>query len=641
MQLGASRSPAPSPAPAAAKRAPHDPVMDAQRRIGNRAVAELVAQRQPTGQGARKGGAKGGKAGKDGKPNPDPGLWTTGIVEALSIIFDTSRRLDPKVAAYPAPYGNSLWLLYQAYRSDTAGLFPGPERLRTYDQAMAVLQPVIDDYIRDPDGREWYDNRLRARLERSRWDVEFGMASDRVKSEVEAGRAKPGGSTVAGTAAAAEPSQAKALVDGWLAGVDKVKKVYAGEGGWDNKAARTSRKSARSRRRRERRRGDLDPMGELERTSAVLKTASTLLTLTDEEFAKKLATLDAKGPLGKARSRAEVAKVAVDLVNDGTKALHMTLSVWAAKAGNQEALTALRKFELGDMKRIGQLSSGVNVLVGALTILQNPNSKEALEAGVDIVATVGKGTPLAKAKDVYDFGKNAVTVLDEDATRAERIDGAMGMIGVAGPLGASMKLTYDGLKALGDLYWGAALGLTAAGVYPATKRLLMEAQGIGLDVEKLAATARLLEVETDPGQRAALQRIAEIQIAAIGKATTQTIFGAVSRSDERDDPGNIRIIRELFGKNRRFTNATDPERVMEGAIRVMRNAKWVAENQELVIRAEATGTSLPDAIEWRDEEAKKAEKRKREAAEKKKKLDEMMKGMSPSDREFFAAMLGD
>jgi hypothetical protein len=636
MKATSVRRPASAPAPTAAVRAREHPLLDAQRTIGNQAVTELVAQREPAGGGRRKGG-KAAKGGAAAEPEQDPWL-ATAVVEALDRIFDTSRVLKAEAAGYPK-YGNALWLLYQAYRSDTAGLFPGPERLKTYDQAMATLRPALDRFLQDPGQREWYDNRLRSRLERSRWDVEYGMASERVKAEVAAGRATPGGTTAPAVADAADPSQAKALVDGYLASVDKVKKVYAGEGGWDHKAARTRRKAGESKASAGTR-GDLDAMGELERTSSVLKTASTLLSLTDDEFAKKLATLDARGPLGKARSRAEVAKVAVDFVNDGTKAMHTALSVWAGKTGNSEALAQLRKFELGDMKRIGQLSSGVSVLVSALTILDNPNSKEALEAGVDIVATVGKGTPLAKAKDVYDFGKNAYTVLDEDATRAERIDGAMGMIGVAGPLGASMKLTYDGLKALGDLYWGAALGLTAAGVYPATKRLLMEAQSIGMDVEKLAATARLLDAETDPGQRAALQRIAENQIAAIGKATSQTVFGALSRSDERDDPGNIRIIRELFGRSRRFANATDPQQIMEGAIHVMRKAKWAAENQELVIRAEATNTSLPDAIEWKAEEAKKAEKRKREAEEKKRKFDEMTKGMPKEQREWLASMMG-
>ena len=283
-------------------------------------------------------------------------------------------------------------------------------------------------------------------------------------------------------------------MDGWLGGVDQVKKVYAGEGGWDHKAARTRRKAGESRASAATA-GELDALGELERTSAVLKTASTLLALSDEAFAKKLETLDKRGPLGQARSRAEVAKAAVDLVNDGTKALHTVLSVRAAKTGNADALRVLRGFEQGDMKRIGQLSAGVGILVSALAILDNPTSKEALEAGVDIAATAGKGTPLAKAKDIYDFGKNAATVLDEDARRSERIDAAMGMIGVAGPLGASLKLTYDGLKALGDLYWGAAEGLVAAGVYPATRRLMLEAQGIGSGIEKLAATARLLEAE--------------------------------------------------------------------------------------------------------------------------------------------------
>jgi hypothetical protein len=633
MRTAATRTPATAPAPSSSAHAREHPLLDAQRTIGNQAVAELVAQRQPAGARPRKGARKGDA------PETESDAWlATAVVEALDTIFDTSRVLKTDVAAYPK-YGNALWLLYQAYRSNTAGLFPGPERLKTYDQSMATLRPALDRFLSDPGQAEWYDNRLRARLERSRWDVEYGMASDRVKAEVEAGRATPGGTTAPLAPAPDNPAQAKALVDGYLAGVDKVKKVVSGEGGWDHKAARTRRKAGESKASASNR-GDLDAMGELDRTSAVLKTASTLLTLTDDEFAKKLATLDARGPLGQARSRAEVAKVAVDLVNDGTKALHTALSVWAAKSGNGEALAQLRKFELGDMKRIGQLSSGVSILVSALTILDNPTSKEALEAGVDIVATAGKGTPLAKAKDVYDFGKNAATVLDEDATRAERIDGAMGMIGVAGPLGASMKLTYDGLKALGDLYWGASLGLVAAGVYPATKRLMMEAQGIGLDVEKLAATARLLEAETDPGQRAALQRIAENQINAIGKSTKQTILGALSRSDERDDPGNIRIIRELFGSSRRFASATDPEQVMESAIRVMRKAKWVAENQELVIRAEATNTSLPDAIEWKAEEARKAEKKQREAAEKKRKFEELTKAMPKEQREWLASMMG-
>jgi hypothetical protein len=79
---------------------------------------------------------------------------------------------------------------------------------------------------------------------------------------------------------------------------------------------------------------------------------------------------------------------------------------------------------------------------------------------------------------------------------------------------------------------------------------------------------------------------------------------------------------------------------MEGAIHVMRKAKWAAENQELVIRAEATNTSLPDAIEWKAEEAKKAEKRKREAEEKKRKFDEMTKGMPKEQREWLASMMG-
>ena len=313
----------------------------------------------------------------------------------------------------------------------------------------------------------------------------------------------------------------------------------------------------------------------------MLKTASTLLSLSDAEFAKRLETLDKRGPLGGARSRAEIAKAAVGLVDDGTKALHTVLTARAAKTGNQEALKVLRGFEQGDMKRIGQLSSGVSILVSALTILDNPTSTEALEAGVDIVATAGKGTPLAKAKDIYDFGKNAVTVLDKDANRQQRMDAAMGLIGVAGPIGASLKLTYDGLRALGDLYWGATEGLVAAGVFPATKRLTMEARSIGLDVEKLAATARLLDVETDPGQRAALTVIAENQLKAIGKATTQLIRGALAKSDERDDPGNIRIFRERFRDLRRYADATDPEQIMQGAIVAMRNAQWAAENSRL------------------------------------------------------------
>ncbi len=618
-----------------ARAAPREhPLLAAQRRVGNRAVASLVAQREPGGRSRRKGTRGPAKA------NPDPGIYTTGIMEALDRIFDTSRRLDPAVAGYPAPYGNSLWLLYQAYRSDTAGLFPGPLRLETYDKAMAVLRPVVQQYIADPEGREWYDNRLRARLERSRWDVEFGMASDRVRTEVEAGRTREAAGTGAAVAgqAAADPGQAKALIDGWLKGVDTVKKTYAGDGGWDHKAARTRRRAGASRASTATA-GELDALGKLESTSAVLKTASTLLTLTDDEFAKRIAKLDASGPLGKARSRAEVAKVAVDLVSDGAKTMHTVLSLRAAATGNQDALKVLRGFEQGDLKRLGQLATGVGILTNALTILNNPLSQEGLEAGVDIAATAGKGTPLAKAKDIYDFGKNAATVLDDDASRGARIDAAMGLIGVAGPLGASLKLTYDGLRALGDLYWGAAEGLVAAGVYPATKRLTLEARSIGGDVERLAATARLLEAEVDPGQRAALQRIAEIQVGAIGKGVQQLIRGAMTRSDERDDPGNIRILRERFRHLRRYADATDPEQVMLGAIAVMRNAKWVADNQDLVIRAETTGTSLGDALEWQEEEGRKAEKRRKEAADKQRKLNEMLKSMSPADREWFTAMV--
>lgn len=157
-----------------------------QRQAGNRAVADLVAQRAP-----------GGGRGRGGRRRPafqDPwttltDTWVQGIMEALDRIFDTSRRVDPNMARYLQPYGGHLWNLYLSYRGDTAGMFPGSQRLEVYDRAVAGLQPVIDRYLVDQAGREWYDNRLRGRLERGRWDVQFGIASKRVEGEVAAGRA--------------------------------------------------------------------------------------------------------------------------------------------------------------------------------------------------------------------------------------------------------------------------------------------------------------------------------------------------------------------------------------------------------------------------------------------------------------------
>lgn len=605
-----------------------------QRQAGNRAVADLVAQRAPGGGRGR------GRRRRPAFQDPWTTLtdtWVQGIMEALDRIFDTSRRVDPNMARYLQPYGGHLWNLYLSYRSDTAGMFPGSQRLEVYDRAMAGLQPVIDRYLVDHAGREWYDNRLRGRLERGRWDVQFGIASKRVEGEVAAGRADPEGKRRPAADAAADPSAAAQLVDSYLAGVKKVKDVYGGS--FDHKAARTLRRAGESRASKATEQ-ELKAVATLDGTVAVLKTAKSMLTLTDAEFANKLAKLKASGPLGKVRSRVELAKAAVDIVADGAKAMHTIASIRAAATGNQGALKTLRSFEQGDLRQIGRLASGIGILGNALTILDNPLSKEGLEAGVDIAATVGKGTPLAKAKDVYDFGKNAVKVLDSDAERGERIDAAMGLIGVAGPLGASLKLTYDGVKALSDLYWGAAQGLVAAGVFPATKRMVMEAQGISISVEKLAATARLLEVEVDPGQRAALQRIAEMQLDWIRRDVRRMVNTAASRSDERDSYGNIRIYRELFRTGAAYVGATDPERIMQGAIVMMRKTKWAGEHTDLVIRAEASGTSLGDAIEWEQEQKQKAEKAKRAAAERKRKMDEMLKGMPAEQRELFATMFG-
>jgi hypothetical protein len=630
----ASRSVAPSRSPRSSRPAPEHPLLALQRHAGNRAVAGLVAQREPARAGAR--------ADRRRKPAfQDPmatltDTWVQGIMEALDRIFDTSRRLDPQVAGYLQPYGGHLWNLYLAYRSDTAGLFPGSQRLATYDHAMSGLRPVIDRYLADDAGREWYDNRLRGRLERGRWDVQFGIASERVKGEVAAGRQDPEGTRRPATDAASDPSAAGQLVDSYLSGVTKVKEVYGGS--FNYGAARTRRRAGESKASTATA-AEIDTVARLEGTVSVLKTAKSMLALTDDAFAKKLATLDASGPLGKVRSKVELAKVAVDLVSDGTEAMHTVLSMRAAATGNQDALRMLNGFKKGTMGKIGALSSGIGILGNALTILDNPLSQEGLEAGIDIAATAGKGTPLAKAKDVYDFGKNAMTVLDSDAERSDRIDGAMGMIGVAGPLGASLKLTYDGLKALSDLYWGATLGLVAAGVHPATKRMVRDAQAISAGVEKLAATARLLEREVDPGQRAALQRIAEMELDWIGKDVRQMIGTARSRSDERDSYGNIRVYRELFAILRSHAGAVDPEAIMRGAIAVMRSTKWAAEHLELVIRAEATNTSLPDAMDWEVEQKQKAERAKKAAAERKRQIDEMLKGMPASQRELFAAML--
>lgn len=633
MKAVASRSAATSRPVGPSRRTPEHPLLALQRQAGNRAVAGMVAQRQPGETAHRR------RRGKPAVEDPLTTLndsWAQAIVEAMQVIFDTSRRLEPKVAGYLQPYGSHLWMLYLAYRSETAAMYPGPQRVEVYERALAGLQPAIDRYTSGEDGSRWYDDHLRERVEHGRADVEFGIASERVKTEVASDRTVRAAAEHAPADAGSDPSLAKSLVDSYLTGVKKVKEVYGGE--FDHKAARTRRRAEVSTGSTATA-AELDAVGKLDGTVAVLKTASGLLTLTDAEFAQKLATLDASGPLGQVRSKVELAKVVVGLVHDGTAAMHTVLSLRAAATGNQQALRVLRGFETGTMAKLGKLTTGIGILSNALTILSDPLSKEGIEAGIDIAATAGKGTPLAKAKDIYDFGKNAVTVLDSDAERADRIDAAMGMIGVAGPLGASLKLTYDGLKALADLYAGASMGLVAAGVYPATKRMVMDAQSIGADVEKLGATARLLEVETVPGQRAALQRIAEIELAAIAKSVRRMIGTARSRSDERDSYGNIRVYRELFQFLRVHAAAEDPEAIMRGAIAVMRSTKWAAEHQDLVIRAEASNTSLPDAIEWEAEQQQKAEKAKRAAAERKQRLDEMLRNMPAANRELFAAIL--
>jgi len=109
----------------------------------------------------------------------------------------------------------------------------------------------------------------------------------------------------------------------------------------------------------------------------------------------------------------------------------------------------------------------------------------------------------------------------------------------------------------------------------------------------------------------------------------------------------IRVYRELFQLLRVHAAATDPEAIMRGAIAVMRSTKWAAEpstkwaaeHQDLVIRAETSDTSLPDAMDWEVEQQQKADKAKRAAADRKARLDELLRNMPAANRDLLASML--
>jgi hypothetical protein len=478
------------------------------------------------------------------------------VLELAREVLDEESR-DKELAAAPADYVNALLELRDAKGKHGSSKFSATERLAKLDAAMAGLAPVIAAY-RDVDGGpEWVQDHV---LQRVAWltdDLKQAQARARVENSIRVGPDKifelpddphEQGRVLHAAIQKLLPTIAKVneqvlRVDHHLIEHQAEEMVIEGEA--HNGKLKTG------------------SLVELQNTLVVI---DGFLTLTDEEFTKKL---------------------------------HEVQTEWKAVATYAELVKAVTEVAGG---ALAMTFSGVSLLARAV----GDPASATIASGASRAIGLHLGNIIAGIELVHGFA----TMFDSTASRQERIDGGVDAagsaawligkrfsVGVGASASGAIFLGYAELKWMLNEFWATSHAIVAAQMRGPFERIEWAAESIATKSDLLVKAGMLLRDEQNTAKATELKRVEATYAASLGGAVDGLISDCRPRrtvGGEMHYPGEFSLLREVFAPVMKHEHATTPEAATEAAKVALERITWSLAHAEDIVNVAAAEGDLAD-----------------------------------------------
>lgn len=470
------------------------------------------------------------------------------------------------IANAPPELVRPLWDLYAAVTGHVKGHgMDAASRLTMLEMAQRDLQPLIDDYGTTEGGQQWVADQIREPMQRLRASIRFQEAGERVRGAVVIG------GSVLEKSALGDPRKQGEILHGVLP------KVVDDLGLLNEMIIHTNEKAiehaAEAMLHGHPHRAKFGSLVELQN---VLLFLDGYLTLTDDEIATRVHEVD--GVMSGITTYTELVRAMVELVGGAVTMSASLLSLVARASGNVGLATTLSGFARSLGLRLSDVVTIIEIVHGGFTILDPDASRqEKIEGGVEVV---GGATWLVGSK--------------------------LG-IAAAAPASAAIFLTYQSLKWATSTYWESALGINAGLMFPAFERLQRDGGAIAGYADDIAKAALLGKEEHDPEKSSALIRLLATRVHQLGSSLDYLITDlapTAAYAGVAAHPGAYPLLRDALAPVVRFRGVTDPEMIVEGAKVALERLSFVFSHAgEIITAATKHGTlaDLRDAASERSE----------------------------------------
>lgn len=495
---------------------------------------------------------------------------------ASDVVKNSSMRM---IATAPESYREPLQLLHAALtgRRNNEPV-PGVQRPAMLDEAIVGLRPAID--LVRKDNAAWLQEELIEPIQSRRFSVDVAAASERVE------RSTKIGNQVLDFKAEGDPrAEAAALRAGLPQLVESLtmaNEIIVRFNEANIEAAVSSMmKSNMPKQYRH--------LTKLVQLHTVLETAGSLLTLTDEEFHKKLVSV--KDVYEGVNTYTELVKAVTGVAGGAVAVAAGAVSLAAKLSGDAQLVARASGFAKVTSMTVSHVLSIIGVVQGLAKALD----------------------PSASRQDRIEGLVDAATTAGWLVRNSEKLRG-----GVVGPAALAVAAGYYEFKHALLLYWGAAHGLTTGLMGLAYETLGRNGDAIARSSDSLMKARALVDQEDDPREKRALERVVTLHAEQLGKEVDDLIAHTTPISPAAGvarEPAAYPILREALAPLKAYKGGREPDKAARAGQAALERLYWIFAHREEITLAAARYLNLRTAEEYvRLKELEKAKKGKKDEA---------------------------
>ena len=474
----------------------------------------------------------------------------------LYVVADILKEQRAQLIA-GAPPGAQIGLteLHVAVSSKRNGKpIDGAARRVAFDTAMLLVEPKIEQYRKELEDPEWLSDNVTERLARLRDQVMFTEAAHRTKSAVRIGdnHIYEDSSNPKETALALRAELPRVIATLKLTNDLLLRDHEIEEAALRRLAGDPNKPAAK-----------INSIAEL---MGVLNFADGLLTLTDDEFAKRLDST--RGYMPTVSAVGDVVKAMVQLFGGAAAVSTYVASRFARLRGNVKLADTLLSYSHLTTTKVGDLISVIEAVYGILQLC-HPDSTWGQRLNGAVTAATGIGAVIE-----------------------------IGAEGTAGTVAAAAAGGWELYKWAVETFYSASLGITSGLMEAPLTKLAAHGSAIAQLMSEAINSHLLRQKETEPEKQAALRNVHSVRVSQLQQRVDYLISDTLASGEVRGmakHPGAHKILNEAFAPLRPFRGKMEEQLVMQAAKLALERVQFIVLHAPDIRIAAAEGKGWSDA----------------------------------------------